>query len=149
MTLEDLHEDPSVFKGQIVSKLDEGDEIVFVGIDPGKRTGLAVFYGETGLAFNTFDSTDALCSRVGEFVRGLPRSRFVIRIGNGNESMAARLAEALARLLPHSSIEIVDEAGTSIRTSRMKGVQGDQRAAAKIAFRRGEAFKPGLPRIRE
>jgi hypothetical protein len=36
---------------------------------------------------------------------------------------------------------VVDEAGTSTRGMRMRGIQGDQMAAARIAFRRGVAFK--------
>ena len=148
VALEDLDDNPGVFKGQIVSRLDEGDDVVFVGVDPGKRTGLAVFYGETRLAFNTFDSVGVLCSRVGDFASGLPESRFVVRIGNGNMGMAARLVEALRRAVSHATIEIVDESGTSVRTARMKGVQGDQGAAARIAFRRGEVVSPGRPRTR-
>lgn len=148
VALEDLDENPGVFKGQIVSRLDGGDDVIFVGVDPGKRTGLAVFYGETRLAFNTFDSAVALCARVGGFAAGLPESRFVVRIGNGNRGAAAKLAEALRRSVPHATIEIVDESGTSARTARMKGVQGDQGSAAKIAFRRGEIISPGRPRTR-
>lgn len=144
--LEDLDEIPGVFKGQIVSRMGHGDEVVFVGVDPGKRNGLAVFYGETRLAFNTFDSVGALCSRVAAFASGLPRSRVVIRIGSGNRGIAEKLAEALKRVVPRATIEVVDESGTSARTSRMKGVQGDQSAAARIAFRRGEVVSLGRPR---
>jgi hypothetical protein len=145
VALEDLDENPGVFKGQLVSKLGD-DDAVFVGIDPGKRTGLAVFYGQTRLAFSTFDSVGGLCSRVGAFADGLPEARFVIRIGNGNRGMAAKLAEALMRAVPRAVVEVVDEAGTSVRTARMKGVQGDQGAAARIAFRRGEVVSQGTPR---
>jgi hypothetical protein len=146
--LEDLDENPGVFKGQILSKLG-GDDVVFVGVDPGKRTGLAVFYGEVKLAFSTFDNIAALSSRVGAFAAGLPQSRVIVRIGNGNPGMAGKIAQALKRSVPGATIEVVDEAGTSTRTGRMKGVQGDQRAAARIAFRRGEVVSLGRPRTRE
>jgi hypothetical protein len=147
VALEDLDENPGVFKGQLMSRL--GDDVVLVGIDPGKRTGLAVFYGRTRLAFNTFDSVGGLCSRMGTFAAGLPGARFVVRIGNGNRGMAAKLVEALARAVPAATIEVVDESGTSARTARLKGVQGDQGAAARIAFRRGEVVvSSGIPRTR-
>ena len=146
VALEDLDENPGVFKGQIISRLGAVDDAVFVGVDPGKRIGLAVFYAETKLAFNTFESVAALCARVGAFGAGLPRSRFVVRIGNGNRGLAGRLAEALKRTVPHATIEVVDEAGTSTRTPKMKGVQGDQGAAARIAFRKGEVVSSGRPR---
>ena len=148
MALEDLNEHPGIFKWQIVSRLGRGDDNVFVGIDPGKRTGVAVFYGQMKLASNTFDSIGALCSRVGAFASGLPKSKFVVRVGNGNSVMAARFAGALRHAVPHATIEIVDEAGTSVRNSKMKGVQGDQGAAAKIAFRRGAVVSLGRPRTR-
>jgi hypothetical protein len=145
LALEDLDENPGVFKGQVLSGLGGGGDAIFVGVDPGKRTGLAVFYGETKLAFGTFDSVVALSSRVGAFGAGIPRSRLVVRIGNGNRGLATKIAEALKHMVPRATIEIVDEAGTSARTGRMKGVQGDQRAAARIAFRRGEVVSSGKP----
>ena len=45
LALEDLDENPGVFKGQLLSKSDGGRDLVLVGIDPGTRIGLAVFYG--------------------------------------------------------------------------------------------------------
>lgn len=148
LAMEDLDENPGVFKGQILSRLGGTGDTVFVGVDPGKRTGLAVFYGEASLAFNTFDSVGGLCSRVEAFASGLPGSRFMVRIGNGTAGMAARIAEGLKSAVPRATIEIVDEAGTSVRTARMKGVQGDQGAAARIAFRKGEVITAGRPRTR-
>jgi hypothetical protein len=147
--LEDLDENPGIFKGQIVSRLSRGGELVLVGVDPGKRTGLAVFYGQTRLAFNTFESAGGLASRVGAFASGLPEHGFVIRIGNGNRWMAGRLAEVLKRSVPRATIEIVDESGTSAKTARLKGIQGDQSAAARIAFRRGEVIGSAKPRTRD
>ena len=56
VAFEDLDENPGVFKGQLLSKLNEGDDVVLVGVDPGTRIGLAVFYGETNLEYSTFGS---------------------------------------------------------------------------------------------
>ena len=147
LVLEDLDENPGIFKGQILSKLASG-QVVLVGVDPGKRTGLAVFYGQTKLAFNTFDSAAAVVSRVAAFGRGIPSSRLLVRVGNGNRVMAARLVEGLRRTVPRATIELVDESGTSTGSSRMKGVQRDQVAAAKIAFRKGEVVSHGPTRTR-
>jgi hypothetical protein len=147
LALEDLDENPGVFKGQVVSRL-SGEDVLLVGVDPGKRSGLAVFYGRTRLAFNTFESAAALSSRVEAFARGVPCRRMVVRIGNGSRAVAARLAYLIEREVPEAIIELVDESGTSARTPRMKGVQSDAIAAAKIAFRRGEVVSHGTPRIR-
>jgi len=148
MALEELDENPGIFKGQVVSRLSGSGDVILVGVDPGKRTGLAVFYGQTKLAFSTFDSSAAVCSRVGAFAKGLPSSRLLVRVGNGNKSMASRLVDGLRREVPAATIEVVDESGTSIRSSKMKGVQRDQVAAAKIAFRKGEVVSPGTTRTR-
>ena len=148
LALEELDENPGVFKGQVVSRLKGKGETVLVGVDPGKRTGLAVFYGQTRLAFNTFDSVSAVFSRIGAFARGLPSSRLLVRVGNGNRSMASRLIDGLRREVPEATIELVDESGTSSGSSRMKGVQRDQVSAAKIAFRKGEVVSQGTTRTR-
>lgn len=143
LALEGLDDNPGIFKGQVVSRLMGEGEVILVGIDPGKRMGLAVFYGQTKLALNTFNSAGAVCSRVGDFARGVPSSRLLVRVGNGNRSMATKVVEELKREVPGATIEVVDESGTSTRSSKMKGVQQDQVAAAKIAFRKGEVVSHG------
>ena len=148
LALEDLDENPGVFKGQIVSRLRGKEDVVLVGVDPGKRTGLAVFYGQTRLAFSTFDSAGAVCSRIGAFARGIPSSRLLVRVGDGNRSMAARLIDGLKKEVPEATIEVVDESGTSSGSSKLKGVQKDQVSAAKIAFRKGEVVTHGTTRSR-
>ncbi len=137
LALEELDDNPGIFKGQVLARL-EGEQVLLVGIDPGKRSGLAVFYGQTRLAFSTFNSSGALCSRVGDFARGVPSSRALVRVGNGSRQMAGKLVEGLKREVPEATIEVVDESGTSVGSPKMRGVQRDQAAAAKIAFRKGE-----------
>ena len=146
MALEQLDENPGIFKGQVVSRLSGDRDVILVGVDPGKRTGLAVFYGQTKLASNTFDSAAAVCSRVGAFARGVPYNRLIVRIGNGNKSLAARLVDGLRKEVPAATIEVVDESGTSAGSSKMRGVQRDQVAAAKIAFRKGDVVSVGMTR---
>ncbi|MGD1054535.1 MAG: hypothetical protein ABR867_00420 [Nitrososphaerales archaeon] len=148
LALEDLDENPGVFKGQLLSRLNRGDGGVLIGVDPGTRIGLAVFYGETSLEYNTFGSVAELTLSVRAFVRGVPAKRFVIKVGNGNPVMAAKLIESLRLEAPEAAIEMVDESGTSVRRVKMRGIQGDQGAAAKIAFRKGEVIRPGSPKTR-
>ncbi len=146
LAVDDLDENPGVFKGQIVSRLAGSDGVMLIGVDPGTRIGMAVFYGETGLAFSTFESTDALRSSVGAFVRRVPAKKFVVRVGNGNPAMAADIVAELKREVSNATFEVVDESGTSVRNVRVKGVKGDQGAAAKIAFRKGEVVGPPSPK---
>jgi hypothetical protein len=148
LALEDLDENPGIFKGQLVSRLLGESEVMLVGVDPGKRTGLAIFYGQTRLAFNTVDSAGAVCSRIGAFARGVPSSRLLVRVGDGNKQMASKLTEALRKEVPWGTIEMVDESGTSTGSRKMKGVQKDQVSAARIAFRKGEVVSHGTTRTR-
>ncbi|MDG7008595.1 MAG: hypothetical protein JRN06_10195 [Nitrososphaerota archaeon] len=137
LALERLDENPGIFKGQIVSRLGGEGEVILAGVDPGKRTGLAVFYGRTKLSSSNFDSTMAVCSRVAAYARAMPASQVLVRIGNGNRALAAKLIDGFGTEVPAATLELVDESGTS-RASKTKGVQRDQAAAAKIAFRKGE-----------
>jgi hypothetical protein len=140
LPVELLDDDPFVFKGQVLSRLDGGRETLLIGVDPGRRIGMAAYYGSTNLEFNTFGSAQSLCARVAALAGGVPSKRSLVRIGNGNSALAVGLALSVAERVPNASIEVVDEAGTSARGVKMKGVQGDQRAAARIAFRKGVPF---------
>jgi hypothetical protein len=148
VALEDLDENPGVFKGQLLSRLNQGADVVLVGVDPGTRIGLAVFYGENSLEYSTFVSVAELSLRVGAFVRSVPAKRFVIRVGRGNPVTAAKLIESLKLEAPDAVIEMVDESGTSVKRVRMRGIQGDEGAAARIAFRKGEVVSPVNPKTR-
>lgn len=146
MPAEDLDENPFVFKGQVLSRLTGAEETLLIGVDPGTRIGMAVYYGETSLQFATFDSVDRIRAGVASFVKKVPAKKTMVRIGNGNPAQAMVLALFLTDEMPHATVEIVDEAGTSARGVKMKGIQGDQRAASKIAFRKGVAFVHSSPR---
>ena len=145
LVLEDLDENPGIFRGQIMSRLDGGCETITVGVDPGKRTGLAVFYGESLLDFGTFNSFAGVCSRIAYFQTKVPCKGLVVRVGNGNKSAAERLLEDIGRATG-ASIEIVDESGTSARASKIRGARGDEGAAMMIAFRKGVRTEFRSPR---
>jgi hypothetical protein len=140
MALEDLDENPDVAKGQILSRLSEGDRMLLVGLDPGSRIGMAAFLGDTRIASHTFNSKVYACNGVVKLVEGVSARRSFVRIGDGDPVMAAWLAENLVVRLPTTVVEVVDESGTS-RGMRVKGLQKDQGSAAKIAFRKGSPFR--------
>jgi hypothetical protein len=143
MALEDLDENPGIFKGQVVSRLGGEDDVILVGVDPGKRIGVVVFYGRVKLSSSTFASPPAVCSRVRAFASAIPARRILVRIGNGNRVLAARLVDELEKEVPAATVELVDESGTSERTAKMKGVQRDQVSAARIALRKGDTVVRG------
>jgi len=137
---EQLDDDPFIFKGQVLSRMVGGRETLLIGVDPGRRIGMAAFYGGVNLEFSTFGSAEVLCSRVAAYANKVPAKGWLVRIGNGNSALAMGLALSVVNRVPNAAVEIVDEAGTSVKGLRMKGVQGDQRAAARIALRKGIAF---------
>ncbi len=141
LELESLSRLPGAVKGQILSHLTSGTEAILVGVDTGVRIGMAVFYGESPLDYATFRSISELCSYVVEYLRMVPAKRVVVRIGNGDRNQASRVANTLVAVQVDRviTVEMVDESGTSIRDSKGRGIRGDERAAAKIAFRKGRA----------
>jgi hypothetical protein len=147
LALEALDDNPGVFKGQVLSRLGFAGDTILIGVDPGKRIGVAIFYGQRKLALSTFESAGSVCMWISTFARGIPESRILVRIGDGNRPMAMKLVELLKRGVPRAAIELVDESGTSAGSSKLRGVQRDQAAAAKIAFRKGEVVRSGQTRI--
>lgn len=144
MTMEELDDDTDVFRGQIVSRLSPKRHVLTVGIDPGTRIGLAAFYGETWVAFGTTQSRVELCARVKRLVDRVPSAGAVIKVGSGSPALGEWLVRHLSVQNPRALVELVDEAGTSTRGPRTKGLQKDQGAAARIAFRRGRSPGPAL-----
>jgi hypothetical protein len=141
-SLEDLDESPDVARGQILSRLSEGEETLLVGLDPGSRIGVAAFLGDARLAARTFNSKKGACNWVANLLEKVPSKRSVVRVGDGDPGTARWLADELASRVPVALVEIVDESGTS-RTKRARGLQRDQGSAAKIAFRKGVVFTRG------
>jgi hypothetical protein len=149
VAIEDLNEDPLIMEGQLLSRLlDEPRRNLLIGIDPGSRIGLAVFYGGRELGALTTISVEKVVDLVVTMVRDIPHLSLSIKIGDGEPRSSLRLARLLRRSLSQSaSIEIVDESGTSAGKRGAIGANRDQRAAARIAFRKGIQFsEPARPR---
>jgi hypothetical protein len=141
IAVEDLDENPLVMKAQVLAKVDGAGRELVIGIDPGSRIGLAIFYAGVGLGFHTFNSRASLYKTIFGLVRRVPNSRCVVKIGNGSRELASKLASDIGRTLPGVSIEIVNEEGTSTRNVRFRSLPKDQGAAARIAFRKGVPCK--------
>jgi RNase H-fold protein (predicted Holliday junction resolvase) len=144
--IEDLDADPGVFKGQIASLLDSGTQTMVVGVDPGKRIGMAVMYGETLLAFGTLDSVAATSARIADFALKVPSKAFVVRIGNGSPLVTSKLVQRLEETIVRVQVELVDESGTSVRAPRLPGMKIDESSASMIALRKGKVIRPVRPR---
>lgn len=148
VAVEDLSEDPLIVEGQLLSKLlDSSRRDLLIGIDPGSRIGVAIFYGgkELGALTSNFEKS---VEYVVVLAREVPHSSFSVKIGAGEPKSSLSLARLLRKRLPAgASIEIVDESGTSAGKRGPIGGTRDQRAAARIAFRKGAQFsEPSLQR---
>jgi hypothetical protein len=142
VAIEDLNEDSLVMEGQLLSRLiDESRRNLVVGIDPGVRIGLAVFYGGSELGALTANSVEKTVDLLAMVAKEVPHSTLMVKVGSGEPRSSLRLARSLReRLPPSASIEIVDESGTSTGKRGATGVARDQRAAARIAYRKGVQF---------
>lgn len=132
---------PVVLCGLILQKTGActaGDELV-LGVDPGSRTGLSVFYGgrEIGASFHT--TVDGLVMHMIEIMAGLGARRKIVRVGRGSRRSAARICELLnLNYCSSFDLEIVDEHGTSPRARSLnsRGLR-DMLSARAIAQRPG------------
>lgn len=141
LAIEDLNQNPLILEGQLLSRLlDESRRDLLIGIDPGSRIGVVMFYGGRELGALTTNSVDGLADLLAVVVRDVPHSSLSVKIGGGEPRSSSRLALSLRERLPSASIEIVDESGTSGGKRGMIGATRDQRAAATIAFRKGVPF---------
>ena len=142
VAIEDLSEDSMIMEGQLLSRMLDGSRRnLVVGIDPGTRIGLAMFYGGRELGALTENSVEKSVDLVVALAKEVPCSSFSVKIGDGEPRSSKDLARSLREKLPSSaSIEIVDESGTSTGKRGAIGATRDQRAAARIAFRKGAQF---------
>jgi hypothetical protein len=146
VAVEDLSEDPLIMEGQLLSRLiEEPRRNLLIGIDPGSRMGVVMFYGGREFGALTTISVEKLVDLVVVVARDVPHSSLSVKIGGGEPRSSLLLARLLReRLLQPASIEIVDESGTSGGKRKAIGVTRDQRAAARIAFRKGVQFSDSV-----
>jgi len=142
VAIEDLSEDPMIMEGQILSRLlDESRRDLLIGIDPGSTIGVAMFYGGRELGAMTSNSVERSVDSLVALVEEVAHSSVSVKIGGGEPKSSLRLARLLReRLPPSASVEIVDESGTSAGKRGAIGATKDQRAASRIAFRKGVEF---------
>jgi hypothetical protein len=139
--IEELDENPLVMEGQILSKtLSESKRALLIGVDPGFRIGVVVFYGGSGLGSFTVNSTDSLQSKIVSLVRNIPHADVVIKVGDGAPKLSKEIVSTMIEQLPEAKVEVVDERGTTGNKLRSRGLTKDQRAAERIAFRKGRSL---------
>ena len=142
--------DPTIIRGKIVEKLDSGihHSSLVIGIDPGSRIGLSIFYREKEIESSMkstlkptllLTSVDDLISHIVKVLVGLNGKRKVVKVGNGNMKIARQITNLLnLRFCSHFELEFVDERKTSLRVRNYnKRGERDKISARYITQREG------------
>jgi hypothetical protein len=143
----ELEKYPAIAKAKILRSI-IGERVVddqlIIGIDPGSRIGISAIYLHHEIASAVVESPpqDAI-NHVAAMLGGIESRKKVVKIGDGNITMAIQIARMLKMKFRDSvSIEIVDEHGTSLpqnTDANRRGVR-DRSSARAIAFRSGKSF---------
>lgn len=116
---EDIFEQHStVIRGIIMQKLnlDFEEEILILGIDPGQRIGLSVFYYGQEIERSFHLSIEDFVFHIIQILGGLRAKQKIIKIGNGNMVIAKKIVSMLNLTFCSSfELEFVDERKTSLK----------------------------------
>jgi hypothetical protein len=136
--------EPTVIEGLIMQKLDSvhySDELL-IGIDPGKRIGLSIYYYGREVEHSLHISIEDLVSHLVRILAGLRAKKKIIKIGNGNMKMAKKITNLLnLRYCSDFEIEFVDEQRTTVKTKNynQRGKR-DMQSAKYITRREGPRY---------
>lgn len=141
-----LHEDifeqhPTVIRGLMIRKLDLGfdqDDLI-IGVDPGQRIGLSIFYFGREIESSFHSSVEGLVTHIIRVLGGLRAKRKIVKIGDGNMDIAKQIGNLLnLNFCSSFELEFVDERKTSpkIKNFNQRGKR-DMLSAKYISQRNG------------
>jgi len=116
----------------------ENEELI-IGIDPGHRIGLSIFFYGKEIENSLYTSVDELVSHVIHVLANLKVKRKIVKIGNGNMQLAKTISTMLnLRFCSSFELEFVDERRTSpkIKNYNQRGKR-DMLSAKFITQREG------------
>lgn len=136
---------PTVMHGKLVRELGcgFGAPHLVMGVDPGTRPGLSVWYHGREIESSTHASAESLVSHMIEVMAGLRATSKKVKIGDGNRRAAASIARQLRqRYCSDFDLHFVDERGTSPRMKNCnRGGKRDMASARSIAGRDAPAVR--------
>ena len=109
---------PAVIRGLMIQKLESGLEKneLILGIDPGQRIGLSVFYFGKEIERTIYTSVEQLVTHVVTILGELRATKKIVKIGNGNMKLAKEITTLLnLRFCSDFELEFVDERRTSLK----------------------------------
>lgn len=113
-----MDKNPAVIRGLMIQKLESGLEKneLILGIDPGQRIGLSVFYFGKEIERTIYTSVEQLVTHVVIILGELRATKKIVKIGNGNMKLAKKITTLLnLRFCSDFELEFVDERGTSLK----------------------------------
>jgi len=116
---EDILDDhPTIIHGKIIQKLHIGSDNdgIVIGIDPGSRIGLSIFFYGKEIENSLFNSVEDLISHVINILAEFKTKRKIVKIGNGNMKVAKKISTMLnLKFCSSFELEFVDERKTSLK----------------------------------
>jgi hypothetical protein len=135
---------PTIIRAKIVEKLQSriNNSSLVIGIDPGNRIGLSVFYYEKEIESSIYTSIDDLVSHIVKILVGINAQRKIVKVGNGNMNIARQITNSLNLLFcSHFEMEFVDERKTSLKIKNYnKRGERDKISARCITQREGYRY---------
>lgn len=135
---------PTIVKAKIVKKLQSGlnESSLVIGIDPGSRIGLSIFYYEKEIESSFYTSVDDLISHIVEILVGINAQKKVVKVGNGTMRIARHIVNSLnLQFCSHFELEFVDERKTSLKMRNYnKRGERDKISARCITQREGYRY---------
>jgi hypothetical protein len=136
-----IDKEPTVIRGLIIQKLEGGldKNDLLLGIDPGQRTGLSVFYFGKEIERSIFISIEDLVIHIAIILAELKAERKIVKIGNGNMNLAKEIITLLnLKFCSDFEFEFVDERRTSLKVKNhnQRGKR-DMMSAKYISQREG------------
>lgn len=136
---EQMPSHPTVVHGTLVRELGcgFGSAHLVMGVDPGTRPGLSVWYHGREIESSTHASPESLVSHMIEVMAGLRATAKKVKIGDGDRGAASDIARRLRlKYCSDFDLEFVDERGTSPRTkNHNRRGKRDRASARSIAGR--------------
>ncbi len=133
--------DPIVDFKKITLKLFGGrKEGLCIGVDPGKRTGVAVFYGKKMILNEVVSPWEDAILYVVEILKEIGFGKKVVKIGQGNPQAAEELRKVLQYRFNNLEVYFIDEQRTT-KTAKAKANQGKERdkiSAVTIVHKNGK-----------
>lgn len=130
--------EPNLDFKKIVKKLFKNDPI-FLGIDPGERTGIALYYGKKLILNEVVSPWENAIYFIVETLKEFEYNRKIVKIGCGNLRSAEELKKILWTRFDNIEIYFIDEKRTT-KNAKLKGNQGkekDKISALKILQKEG------------